>query len=39
MEYSYRLSHNLLNFWNEAQAEFSDFGLDDYAALCKYFGK
>ena len=28
-----RLSHNLLNFWNKLQAEFSTSGLDNYAAL------
>ncbi|MGZ9222908.1 MAG: hypothetical protein ACXW4Q_12440, partial [Anaerolineales bacterium] len=32
----YRLSHNLLNFWNKLQTEFSTFGLDNYAALCKF---
>jgi len=32
---SYRLSHNLLNFWNKLQAGFSTSGLDNYAALCK----
>src|SRR6266496_5635594 len=31
---SYRLSHNLLNFWNKLQAGFSTSGLDNYAALC-----
>src|SRR6266540_5576070 len=30
----YRLSHNLLNFWNKLQAGFSTSGLDNYAALC-----
>jgi hypothetical protein len=28
-------SHDLLNFWNKLQAEFSTFGLDNYAALCR----
>lgn len=28
-----RLSHDLLNFWDKFQAEFSTSGLDNYAAL------
>ena len=31
---TYRLSHNLLNFWNKLHVEFSTSGLDNYAALC-----
>jgi len=29
------LSLQLLKFWSEIQAQFSNFSLEDYAALCK----
>ncbi len=35
----YRLSHNLLNFWNKLQAGLSTSGLDNYAALCRPLAK